>query len=148
MPFAGELTRLYATSLFSSSLSMILNAGLPLNQSFLIAKNLITNTHMKLSLDDSARMIEKGNGFAISLDHADVFPDMAIRMIAAGEEGGNLQIVLKEVARFYEREVEARLSVLTSVIEPALMVIMGFIIGFILLAMYLPIFQMAGTIGY
>jgi len=51
------------------------------------------------------------------------------------------------VARFYEKEVEARLSVITSTIEPALMVIMGFVIGFILLAMYMPIFQMAGTIG-
>jgi type IV pilus assembly protein PilC len=68
-------------------------------------------------------------------------------MMAAGEEGGSLEKVLKDIARFYEREIEARLSLIASTIEPLLMVIMGFVIGFIMLAMYMPIFQMAGTLG-
>ena len=62
-------------------------------------------------------------------------------MIAAGEEGGSLESVLKEIARFYERDVEAKLTMITSSIEPLLMVIMGGVIGFIVLAMYMPIFQ-------
>jgi type IV pilus assembly protein PilC len=73
---------------------------------------------------------------------------MAIRMITAGEESGNLEKVLVEMAGFYERDVESKLTVITSAIEPALMVIMGIVIGFILLAVYMPIFQMAQTIGY
>ncbi len=72
---------------------------------------------------------------------------MAIRMFAAGEEGGSLENVLKDVAAFYEKEVESKLTVVTTTIEPILMVLMGFVMGFILLEMYMPIFQMGGTVG-
>ena len=68
-------------------------------------------------------------------------------MMAAGEEGGSLAKVLKDIADFYEQDVETKLTLLTSAIEPALMVVMGFLIGFIVLAMYMPVFQMAGAMG-
>ena len=68
-------------------------------------------------------------------------------MVAAGESSGSLESVLNSIADFYDSSVETKLTVLTSSIEPALMVIMGLLIGLIVLAMYLPIFQLAGTIG-
>jgi type IV pilus assembly protein PilC len=68
-------------------------------------------------------------------------------MIAAGESSGSLESVLNKTADFYDSSVETKLTVLTSAIEPALMVVMGLLIGLIVLAMYLPIFQLAGTIG-
>ncbi len=104
--------------------------------------------YLQTALVKVIQSVQKGNGFANSLQSAKIFPDMAIRIITAGEDSGNLGDILLEVAKFYEREVESKLTIVTSAIEPALMVIMGVVIGFILLAVYMPIFQMAGTIGY
>jgi len=147
LPFLGELSILYSTALFTSSLSTVLGGGIPLNQALIISKGLIRNGFMQAGIKNAIESIEKGEGFAQALYEIDIFPDMALRMISAGEEGGNLEKVLKDVARFYEKDVEAKLSILTSAIEPLLMVLMGVVIGFIMLAMYMPIFQMAGTMG-
>jgi type IV pilus assembly protein PilC len=76
-----------------------------------------------------------------------MFPSLAVRMIDAGESAGSLEQVLDDMADFYENDVDNRLGILTSAIEPALMIVMGLLIGFIVLAMYMPIFQMAGTIS-
>ncbi len=147
LPFLGNLSVIYSTALFTSSLSTILAGGLPLNQALNISKGLIKNSFMQSNIITAIQFIEQGKGFAQAFKESDVFPDMALRMMAAGEEGGNLEKVLKDIARFYEKDVEGSLSILTSTIEPVLMVLMGFIIGFIMLAMYMPIFQMAGAIG-
>ncbi|MFH2059878.1 MAG: type II secretion system F family protein [Pseudomonadota bacterium] len=147
LPFLGELYVIYSTALFTSSLSTVLGGGLPLNQALKISSGLIQNTFMQTGMKNAILLIEQGEGFARALNTADIFPDMAIRMISAGEEGGNLGKVLKDIARFYEKDVESKLSILTSAIEPVLMVLMGFVIGFIMLAMYMPIFQMAGVMG-
>jgi len=75
-----------------------------------------------------------------------LFPKLAVRMIDAGEGTGALNQVLEDVADFYDNDLNTRLSILTSAIEPGLMVIMGLLIGFIVLAMYMPVFQLAGAI--
>lgn len=147
LPFLGNLSVLYSTSLFTSSLSTVLMGGLPLNQALHISKGVIKNRFMLAGIEKAIRSIEQGRGFAQAFGEYSTFPDMALRMMAAGEEGGGLEKVLKDIARFFDREVEGKLSILTSTIEPVLMVLMGFIIGFIMLAMYMPIFQMAGALG-
>jgi len=147
VPFLGELSVIYSTALFTSSLATVLSGGLALNHALRISKGLIRNGFMQAGIKNAVESIEKGEGFARALKKENIFPDMALRMMAAGEEGGNLEKVLRDVARFYQKEVEARLSVIASTIEPVLMVLMGFVIGFIMLAMYMPIFQMAGTMG-
>jgi type IV pilus assembly protein PilC len=147
LPFVGNLSVIYATALFSSSLSSILAAGTPLNQALHIANGLIQNRRIHAGIEEAIRRVEDGEGFADSLESVQVFPDMALRMIRAGEGGGRLEKVLSDLSRFYEKEVSNTLTMITSTIEPALMVAMGFVIGFIMLAMYMPIFQMAGTIG-
>lgn len=98
-------------------------------------------------IQNAAYAIEQGEGFARAVGKVNVFPDMALRIFAAGEEGGNLEKVLKDVASFYEREVENKLTIVASTIEPVLMILMGFIIGFIIVAMYMPIFQLAETVA-
>jgi type IV pilus assembly protein PilC len=147
LPFLGDLSVIYSTALFTSSLSTVLTGGIPLNKALQISKGLIKNMFFQAEIQSVVKSVEQGRGFAQSLNELDIFPDMALRMIAAGEEGGALEKVLKDIARFYEKEVEAKLTILTSTIEPLLMVLMGFVIGFIMLAMYMPIFQMAGVIG-
>ena len=147
LPFLGDLSVIYSTALFASSLSTVLTGGIPLNKALQISKGLIKNMFFQAEIQNVVKSVEQGRGFTQSLNELDIFPDMALRMIAAGEEGGALEKVLKDIARFYEKEVEAKLTIMASTIEPLLMVLMGFVIGFIMLAMYMPIFQMAGTIG-
>lgn len=147
IPVIGPMTVIYATAMFSASLSTILKAGVPLNHALPIARNVIQNRFMRVGIKNAIELVERGQGFASALYDVSIFPDMALRMISAGEEAGNLEKVLKDVAQFYEKELDAKLSVLTSAIEPALMVLMGIIIGFIMLAMYMPIFQMAGAMS-
>jgi len=147
LPFLGDLSIIYSTALFTSSLSTVLTGGIPLNQALQISKGIIKNIFFQAGINNVIKSVEQGQGFTQALNEIDMFPDMAVRMIAAGEEGGALEKVLKDIARFYEKEVEAKLTIITSTIEPLLMVLMGFVIGFIMLAMYMPIFQMAGTIG-
>jgi type IV pilus assembly protein PilC len=147
LPFVGKLSVIYATALFSSSLSTVLAGGSPLNQALHIANGLIQNRRIHAGIEQAIRRVEDGESFAQSLQAVQVFPDMALRMIRAGEGGGRLEKVLSDLSRFYEKEVANTLAMITSTIEPALMVVMGFVIGFIMLAIYMPIFQMAGTIG-
>jgi len=146
IPFIGELYRNYSISKFARTLSTILRGGTPLVESIRISSGVMDNSFLKESLLGVAGNIEKGAGFAESLDNTGVFPVLSLKMIESGESGGALEQVLEEVADFYESDVDTRISVLTSSIEPALMVIMGLLIGFIVLAMYMPIFQMAGTV--
>jgi type IV pilus assembly protein PilC len=147
LPFFGELSIIYSTALFSSSLSTVLSGGTPLNNAINISCRLIKNSLMADKIHNAAYDIEQGEGFARAVGKVEVFPDMALRMFAAGEEGGSLEKVLKDVAYFYEREVENKLTIVASTIEPALMILMGFIIGFIIVAMYMPIFQLAETMA-
>ncbi len=147
LPFLGELSTLYSTAVFTASLSSVLKSGLPLNQALPVSAGVIQNRLMHNRVKQAIQMVERGQGFSRALKEINIFPDMALRIISAGEEGGSLEKVLKDVAVFYEKDLESRLSMLTSVIEPALMVLMGIVIGFIMLAMYLPIFQMAGAMS-
>lgn len=147
VPVLGDLIAAYAAARFSAVLATLIQGGNPLNRAVRIAVGLLGNLYMKQMVTSAVDRMEQGAGFATSLEAAGVFPDMAVSMIAAGEEGGSLDTVLVEVAGFYDAEVENRLALITTSIEPLLMVVMGGIIGFIVLAMYMPIFQMAGTIG-
>ncbi len=147
IPFLGELYLNYAISKLTRTLSTILSGGTPLVESIRISSGALNNAFLELRLADAVMNIKKGTGFADSLLDADFFPKLALRMISAGESSGALEQVLSDVADFYESSVDTKLSVLTSVIEPALMVVMGLVIGFIVLAIYMPIFQLASTIS-
>jgi len=146
VPFLGPLFINYSISKVARTLGTTLKGGTPLVESIRISSGVLDNIFLKESLMDVADNIEKGSGFSESLSGIGIFPVLSLKMIEAGESSGALEQVLEEIAEFYEGEVDTKISVLTSSIEPALMVIMGLLIGFIVLAMYMPIFQMAGTI--
>ncbi len=145
--FLGPLYRNYITSMFCRTLSTLLGAGIPLLEAVQISNGTLTNQALKSQLAQVVKQLAEGGGFSESLRLTDTFPKLAVRMIDAGETGGALAKVLSDVADFYEGDVDTKLSVLTSAIEPMLMVFMGLVIGLIVLGLYLPIFQMAGTIG-
>jgi len=146
IPFVGALYTHYSISKMARTLATTLRGGTTLVESIRISSGVMDNSFLKDNLKAVGSSIEKGAGFAESLSNTGVFPVLSLKMIEAGESSGSLEQVLEEVAEFYERDVDTKISVLTSSIEPALMVIMGLLIGFIVLAMYMPIFQMAGTI--
>ena len=145
IPFLGDLYLHYSISKLTRTLNTVLSGGIPLVESVKVSSSTLNNHFLKLRFDEIVKSLEEGEGFSESLLKTKVFPSMTVRMISAGESGGALEQVLEDIADFYASDVDIKLSILTSAIEPALMVIMGFIIGFIVLAMYMPIFQLAGA---
>ena len=146
IPMVGSIYIHYSLSKLTRTLATILGGGTTLVESIRISSGTMDNAFLKLKLEETADSIEKGSGFSESLTNTGAFPKLALRMIEAGESSGALEQVLNDIAEFYESDVDTKISVLTSSIEPALMVVMGLLIGFIVLAMYMPIFQMAGAI--
>ena len=145
IPFIGDLYLHYSISKLTRTLNTVLSGGIPLVEAVKLSSGTLNNHFLKLRLDEVVKSLEQGEGFSESLLKTKVFPSMTVRMISAGESGGAIEQVLEDIADFYASDVDIKLSILTSAIEPALMVIMGFIIGFIVLAMYMPIFQLAGA---
>ena len=146
IPYLGQLYISYATAVFLRTVAMVLTAGAPLVESVRTAAGTLNNLFLKDRLIQVVRRITEGLGFSEALEETESFPHLAVRMIAAGESGGELEQVLVDAADFFDDEVDVRLTLISSAIEPALMIIMGLLIGFIVLAMYMPIFQLAGTI--
>lgn len=146
MPVLGPVYVHYSLSRLTRTLATVLSGGIPLLEAIRISSGTLDNSFLRIKLEEVADSLEKGAGFSESLTNTGAFPSLALRMIEAGETSGALEQVLDDIAEFYENDVDTKISVLTSSIEPALMVVMGLMIGFIVLAMYMPIFQMAGAI--
>ncbi|MDD5205225.1 MAG: type II secretion system F family protein [Desulfobacterales bacterium] len=146
VPFLVALFVEYSLSRMSRTLATVLQGGMPLLDSLRVSTGTLDNQFLKRKLERAAEEIEKGAGFSEAVSNTKTFPRLAMSMLEAGEKSGALDQVLNDIADFYDNEIDARLSILTSSVEPALMVVMGLLIGFIVLAMYMPIFQMAGTI--
>ena len=145
LPIIGPVYLHYSVSKLSRTLATVLGAGMPLLEAVRISTGVLKNTFIKERLDRVGKELERGGGFAEALAASGVFPSLAVRMISAGENSGSLGQVLNDLAEFYEEDVNTRLAVLTSAIEPTLMIVMGALIGLVVLAMYLPIFQLASV---
>ncbi len=146
LPYTGRIYRSYATAMFTRTVGMILSAGATLLEAVDLAAGALNNRFLHSQMTAVVVRITEGHGFSEALEETGRFPHLAVRMIAAGESGGELEQVLNDAADFYDDEVTVMLTALSAAIEPALMLLMGLLIGFIVLAMYLPIFQMAGTV--
>ncbi len=146
LPYTGRIYRSYATALFTRTVAMILSAGATLIEAVSLAAGALNNRFLQAQTTAVVARITEGHGFSEALEETGQFPHLAVRMIAAGESGGELEQVLQDAADFYDDEVEVMLTALSAGIEPALMILMGLLIGFIVLAMYMPIFQLAGTV--
>lgn len=145
LPLAGGVQISYATAQLFRTVATILGGGTPLLESMRIAAGSQANLFLRQRMLEAVERLEEGAMLSEALEEAEIFPRLAVRMVAAGESGGALEQILTDVADFYDDELETRLGLLTSTVEPILMLIMGLVIGFIVVAMYLPIFQLAGT---
>lgn len=146
-PFLGKLTVEYALSSFCRTLGTTLDSGTPLLEAMRMSQGTLNNLSLEWKVVEGIRQVEEGILLTESLDQTGFFPALALRMINVGENSGSLIVMLSEVAEYYENELEQRLTRLTVMIEPILMVVMGVLIAFIIVAMYVPIFQLAGTVG-
>ena len=146
MPFFGPLLHEYAISSFTRTLGTTLASGTPLVPAMTMSRGTLNNKSLEQEMVAAIQRVEEGTALSSSLERTGFFPLIALRMVSVGETTGELTGMLGDVADYYETEVEKRLVKLSTMIEPILMVVMGLMIGLIVVAMYIPIFQMGSTI--
>ena len=147
MPVFGQLNLKSSVGRFCRILAQMSNAGVPILKSLKVVAGSIGNRVLEESILAARKEVEQGNQLNIALDGKPYMPVIMVRMIAAGEKAGRLEDMLGSVADSYDEEVEAMLSTLTALMEPFLMVFLGAVIGTIVLAMFLPIFNMGSLAG-
>ncbi|MGO1469656.1 MAG: type II secretion system F family protein [Tissierella sp.] len=145
-PFIKKTNQKIITSRFTRTLSTLMSSGIPLLESLEIVGNIVNNTVIKERLEDGMEGIKKGVSLSQTIRSMEVFPIMVYSMINIGEESGSLDKILVKTADFYDEEVETSLQRMTTLIEPILLVAMAIVIGFIVIAMALPMFDMVNTI--
>jgi type IV pilus assembly protein PilC len=146
-PVVGDLIRKASVAKFTRTLGTLLSSGVPLLDGLTICAKTSGNKVIEGALLDARVSISGGKTISDPLAKSGTFPKMVTHMIAVGESTGALDAMLGKIADFYEDEVDQAVASLTSLLEPAMMVFLGVVIGFIVIAMYLPIFTMAGAIG-
>jgi type IV pilus assembly protein PilC len=146
VPFLKYLFRDYALTGFCRTLATTLSSGIPVVPSLQMASGVINNQVLKRKFTLSASRVEEGMRLSQAFVEAGFFPAIALRMIGVGEKSGALSEMLEEVAIYYEQELERRLDRLTTLVEPLMMAFIGLVIGVLVVAMYIPIFQLGGTI--
>ncbi|HKE61294.1 MAG TPA: type II secretion system F family protein [Nitrospira sp.] len=145
-PLLGAIFVKHHTIQLARTLGTVLAGGTPLVDALQITKSAISNRYITVGLGNAVDEIREGTTLAAALDRPKVFPKLAIEMLSVGEETGSLEGMLHDVAEFYEGDLDLRLTQLTTWIEPALLLIMGILVGGIVIVMYLPVFQMAGNV--
>lgn len=146
LPVFGDLTKKQSIARFARTLSTLLSSGVPIIDALEITARSAGNWVIEDAILKARISIKGGENIADPLSKTAVFPPMVTQMIAIGEASGGLDDMLAKVADFYDDEVDQAVENLTSALEPLIMVFLGGIVGFLVISMYLPIFQLAGTI--
>ncbi|MEK7793440.1 MAG: type II secretion system F family protein [Candidatus Hydrogenedentota bacterium] len=147
IPLVGDLVTKVAVARFARTLGTLLNSGVPILQALRITKETINNEVIQNAVQKVHDSIKEGDTIAAPLDESKVFPSMVVNMIDVGEETGSLDTMLNKVADIYDAEVEAAVEALLSLMEPAIIICLGGVIGFIVVALYLPIFSLGDAIS-
>jgi type IV pilus assembly protein PilC len=147
MPIFGKIWLKYQVALFSRTLSTLLAGGLPLVPSLETASRSISSRRVSKAVAESITSVREGKSLADSLAKTHVFPDLAAEMISVGEQTGALPQMLNSVAEFFEEDVSTALTAALALIEPAILIVMGVVVVFILISLYLPIFSLGSTAG-
>ena len=141
-PGMGLLTKKLAIARFSRTLGSLLENGVSMLPALEIAKNIAGNILISDSVENATEEVGKGQALATALAAGKIFPELSIQMIQVGEQSGNLENMLNKVADVFENEVESAIMRLTTMLEPLMILVMGVIVGFIVLSICLPIFEM------
>jgi type IV pilus assembly protein PilC len=147
LPIFGNIWLKYQVALFARTLSTLLTGGLPLVPSLETAARSISSRHVARAITTSITTVREGKSLADALIQTDVFPDLAAEMISVGEQTGALPQMLNSVSEFFEEDVATALTAALALIEPAILIVMGFVVVFILISLYLPIFSLGQASG-
>jgi len=146
LPVLGDVLRKIAVARFTRTLGTLLSSGVPILDALEIVAKTAGNVIVEEAIMYARIRIAEGKNMAQPLMETNVFPPMVVQMVGVGEQTGALDAMLNKIADFYEEEVDVAVSALTSLIEPVLMVGIGGTVGVVLIAMYMPIFSIAGKI--
>jgi len=147
MPVFGLLFRKVAVSKFTRTLSTLIKSGVPILSAFEIVGKTSGNKVVEMAIEDVRRNVREGENISEPLAKSGVFPPMVTRMVSIGEQTGQLEKMLSKIADFYDQQVDAAVSGLTSLIEPLIIAFLGIVIGGIVICMFLPIFKMTEVVG-
>lgn len=146
IPIVGGLVQKTALARFASTLSALLRSGVPILESLDIVSDTVSNAVVSKAVQETQSAVKGGESIAKPLSQHKVFPPMVTQMMAVGEETGALDDMLEKIGEFYEREVEATVDALTSLLEPLLIVVLGGAVGGMVVALYMPMFQIINLV--
>jgi type IV pilus assembly protein PilC len=146
LPIFGSLTKKIVIARFARNFSNMIGAGVPILQALNIVGEVSNNFVVQKALDRVSESVRKGESIAEPLAQEKVFPTMVAQMVAVGEDAGSLETMLEKIAVFYDSEVESTTEALTSLIEPLLIAFLGVVVGGMIIALYLPIFQITSLV--
>jgi type IV pilus assembly protein PilC len=146
VPVFGKLVHKTAITRFSRTFAVLLRSGVPILEALEITSETVNNTVMANAIKDVQTAVKQGESVAGPLGRHSIFPPMVVQMLAVGEETGNVDEMLEKVADFYDAEIEAIVDALTSLLEPLLIVVMGGAVGGMVVALYMPMFQIINLV--
>jgi general secretion pathway protein F len=146
LPTFGTLTKKLAVARFSRTLGSLLENGVSMLPALEIAKNIAGNILISNAVESAATEVGQGQGLAVALSKAETFPNLSIQMIQVGEQSAELESMLNKMADVFEKEAESSIMSMTSLLGPILILLMGVVVGFIVLSICLPIFEMSQLI--
>ena len=146
LPVIGPTLRKIVVARFTRTLGTLLTSGVPILDALDICAKTAGNVVVMMGINKARDKISEGHDMASPLAESKVFPSMVVQMIGVGEQTGAMDQMLQKIADFYEEEVDSAVSALTSLIEPIMMAFLGVVVGGLIIAMYLPIFKLAGTV--
>ena len=141
LPVLGSIWQRYQIAVFSRMMSTLLSGGLPLVTALETSGQSMASRLIVMGISEASKSVREGQTLAQSLEQTGVFPDLAVEMVEVGEATGALPSMLNSIAEFYEEDVQSALAAAMSLIEPLILVVMGLVVGFILISLYLPIFS-------
>ena len=147
LPIAGGIWLKYQVAIFSRTMSTLLSGGLPLVQALETAGSSIESKLLSNAVLQSVQKVREGRPLSQSLEETGIFPELSFEMIEVGESTGALPAMLTSVAEFLEEDVQTALSAALSLIEPVILIVMGFVVATVLIALYLPIFSLGAQAG-
>jgi type IV pilus assembly protein PilC len=146
LPWAGGVARKFSTAQLTRTLATLLGGGIPLVNALEVAGRSVGNRYMARELEKVAQAVREGQSLAATMRTTGLFPDVAVKMTEVGEATGALQEMLNSISEFYDEEIETNMDRFVTLVEPVLLITMGLVIAALLLALYMPLFQLTSVI--
>src|SRR5215831_9075788 len=147
VPMLGPIAQKFSTSQGSRTLATLLGGGIPLVNALEVTSRSLANQHMAAELMSASQQVREGRALAAALQDSGMFPDVAIKMVEVGESTGALQEMLNSLSDFYDEEIDTNLGRFITIVEPALLVVMGVVIAGLLLSLYMPLFNLSSALS-